>query len=376
MEQHGVEARVETAGATGAAAPDGGPRQRAQLRPRRRVLVAVVGAVLVGLALALNRSLVADAGRALSQLDALDIAGLVALWLAWIGARAALQRWSLAHASATHGVVLAEVDVAAQLLPSGAVGSFAARLAVGRALGHTPTSMTVSFAVVSEAMATALWLLVLTTSIRDLITGRGDGFDVAGVIAAGAGLAATALVAWIVVRPNRLTDALVRAAGRVQRRLARRFPRVGSFELTAAVDEARATAADLIRRRAVGLVAIGLAVHGASAAVLWAGLEAVGADGGGWGFWNAFALVTAAVGFAPTPAGVGFAEGGLAAALVATGVPLEQAAAAVVIHRVVTLLLPLLTGGVAYVAFVVRPRRATIGATEPLDAVVEFEHRT
>jgi uncharacterized membrane protein YbhN (UPF0104 family) len=61
--------------------------------------------------------------------------------------------------------------------------------------------------------------------------------------------------------------------------------------------------------------------------------------------------ITATVGFAPTPNGVGFAEGGLVAALVANGATVELSVGALVLYRLITGVFPIAVGSMAYVCW-------------------------
>jgi uncharacterized membrane protein YbhN (UPF0104 family) len=354
----------------------GHTRSMAVVRARRSrwsvaARVAIVGSVVAGVVL--QRDLVVDAGGALQRLGPESVATVAACWAAWSLLRAALLHWSLRGSRWRRALLLGEIDRAAHTLPTGPVAGFAARMVVGRSFGHGPAEITVSYGVVSEAYATGLWLLVLLTAGGDLLAGRGDPVDVAAAGAAAVGIALTAAIVWVVVRPGRLTDAVVRRAVRVQRRVARRFASAGRVDLPAAVADGRIHATGVLRRKGIALLVAGVAAHVAGGVLLLAAVDGVGASVDGVAYWSMFAAVSAAVGFAPTPAGVGFAEGGLVAGLVALGVGTDEALAAVLVYRFVTVVVPLVTGGLAYGGWLTWRRRHRLGIgvleTEAADPV-------
>ncbi len=313
----------------------------------------------------LQRDLIGDAVGALGRVGSGTLLAVAACWLVWSAIRAALLRWSLGSLPWGRALVLGEIDRAAHTLPSGPVTGFAARVVVGRSFGFGLPRVTVSYVVVSQAYAAGLWLLVLLTAGGDLVAGRGDTVDALAAGAAAVALAVGALLAFVMLRPGRLADATVRRAVRVQRRLARRIPAAGRADLPGAVVQGRLHGTEVLRRRGIALLAGGVAGHVVGGVLLLVALGGVGRSVDAAAYWGMFAAVSAAVGFAPTPAGVGFTEGGLVAGLVALGVPADEALAAVLVHRVVTVVLPLLTGGLAYAGWLRWRRRQTDVAAQP-----------
>lgn len=131
-------------------------------------------------------------------------------------------------------------------------------------------------------------------------------------------------------------------------RLLRRPPRPPAD--TADASDQLATALTLARRRPVAVArAAGwaLSVDLVHVVWLWAALHAVGAPAGldvalvAYGIATLFGII----GF--LPAGLGFVEVGMAAALASYSIPVAEATAAVVLFRLAELWLPLAAGGLA-----------------------------
>lgn len=284
----------------------------------------------------------------LGNVSARDLGVLVACWALWSTARVVTQWLSLAEARWTHAAVLAEIDLAAHSLPAGGVSAFSARIAVGRSFGHGAPALSVSFLVVSEAVATGLWLLVLVTSLRDIVAGTAGGLEQGAAVAAAGSLLVTLLIVWVVTRRSRFTDALLRAATWVQRRVARRWAAAGRLDLHRFVADAQRDAGRVIRARWAGLLAAGIATVLASGLLLTTAVRSLGIDVDAWALWGGFALATAAIGFSPTPGGVGVAETAMGAMLVAAGAGAPEAIAAVVVHRGFTFVLPTMTGALTF----------------------------
>ncbi len=303
-----------------------------------------------------GRDVVRDAWAAMGEVSFASWLGLLAAWLWWTLLRASVQKWSVASIDFRTALLMSEAGEAAKWLPVGEAGSFAIRTSLGRSRGIGTSSLVIAFVLVGEALATGLWLLVGAAALIDVRRGTADSLDRAGLIGAGFGLTFTIIGAWIIVSKTRITEWLVRRALRVQTRIARRWPRAARPDLATAINDARREAAGLIRRRAAGLVVTGAAVYVASGSLLWLALRAVGGSGGLVSTLVIYMPVKAAVGFSPTPGGIGFTEAGLVGALVAAGVPLRRAVAGVAIYRLFTALVPLVAGSAISVWWLRRNR--------------------
>lgn len=321
--------------------------------PRRGRRACIGVSILAGVAAVLwwQRDAAVDTADVLRTLSVIELLMLVGCWCCWSLARTALHRLSLREATLAQSFVLAEVGEAAHSMPAGAASGIGARIAIGRSFGQDASSMSVSYIIVAEALSTGLWLLVLATSLRRVSTGEAGAVERGAIGLAVLGLLGTLLIAWLVIRPTRLAALLVRIAGRLQHRVARRWPQVGTADLEAFVDEVRARGGELVRRRWPALVLAGVWAVVASGLLLIAALRALSIDADLWTVWGGFALVTAAIGFAPTPGGVGIAEAGMTSMLMTAGAAAPEAVAAVIVHRGFTFVLPLITGSLAFAAW-------------------------
>jgi putative heme transporter len=321
------------------------PTSRQQLI--RRVVIGV-SVVCLALAAVLGRDILRDAASSIGDVSVSWWLVMASAWLVWSVIRLVLQRAVLDRVGWRTAAMMSEAGDAANWLPTGGFGSFAVRTAIGRSRGQTISELTVGFALLREGLATGMWLIVAATSLRDFRRGTADNFDRLGIVAAATGLAVTLGLAFVIVFPNRATAWLLRLTERLCARLARRFPQAASFDIASVIAEARTEAAAIIRRRGPILVALGAAKHVAGATVLWAALRGLKVDIGVLSVIGIYMPITAAVGFTPTPNGVGFAEGGLVAAFVASGATIESGVGAVALYRLFTGVVPMAFGSIVY----------------------------
>lgn len=312
-----------------------------------RGVAAVVLAAVVAATLYSQRGLVGSALRAIGRITWAQSAVLAALWAAWTLARIALHRQSIDGLRWRHAVVLAEAHEGARNLPGGTMMGIAGRMAIGRRLGHSRPVMVVAIIAVSASLAIALWVSVAATAAARLITG-GSAVDVAALVAAIFGIGVLGLLVVVLVRRTPTTERLLGLAERFQAVVGRRIPRVAAFNLQRAAEAGRTHLGDLMRRRGAGMLGAAVVTHLLSGSILWAALRFLDARIGTLAFWAAYTAVTAAVGLAPTPGGIGFAEGGMAVALTSAGVDSDIALAGALLHRVVVFIVPTLTGSVLY----------------------------
>ena len=108
--------------------------------------------------------------------------------------------------------------------------------------------------------------------------------------------------------------------------------------------DGRRHVAYLLRRRAACYLALGLLTHVPAGLILRTALGAVGSTTlSAVEFWFIYSTATAAIGLAPTPGGIGFADAGMTLALTRAGVARDTAFPAVLIYRSITLVGPLVS---------------------------------
>jgi uncharacterized protein (TIRG00374 family) len=162
------------------------------------------------------------------------------------------------------------------------------------------------------------------------------------------------------------------AAARVERlarrvaRLRRRDPDAAARVTAAWLASLRGDAAALRGRRGEAVAAIAVASHLGLYALFAGCLAAVGAGVAVAASFAVFAVVRLGLAVPVTPGGVGVAEAGYAAALVAAGATAEGAVAAVLLFRAASYLLPVPVGAACLVAWRRRAtRRGTARVTRP-----------
>jgi glycosyltransferase 2 family protein len=315
------------------------------------LVAAIVTATIIG------RDVVRDAWSSLGSISAAWWAALVVLCGLWTLLRAVVQRLSIASVDMRTVATMSEAGEAANWLPLGGLGSFALRTAIGRSAGIALSSLVVAMVLSTEALGTALWVLVAVAAVIDFRRGDADALDRAAIVGAALGISATAIGALVLLTSNRVTRWLIKRAVALQSWAARRWPRLEVRDLESTIEMARADGADLLRHRAFGFLGASVGIYLASGSILWAALRALGETMAWHNVLIVYMPVKAAVGFAPTPGGVGFTEAGLGGALVAAGVPLSQSVAAVACYRLFTALVPIISGSALGLWWLRRERR-------------------
>jgi uncharacterized membrane protein YbhN (UPF0104 family) len=312
----------------------------------------VVALAAVGLA---NGSVLRETAARLADLSALDLVALGACLALWVGVRAA------ALAAATPGITLGQAVLADQtalgaangvVVGGGAVGA-AAKATMLRSWGVAPAGVAASLAATGFLPAFVTWGLAAAVHLPMVVAGTASwAATLAGC--AGAALVGVALVVAVVAlvhpAPARLAGRLV---GGTLRRFARRLPArfqrtkaaVARFDAVALADDARHDVAGLLRRRWPVLALANIAAVAATFVTLVVALRVVDVDGvGAIEALSVLSLVRVLLAISPVPGGIGVAEVGLVATLVAAGADRPAAMGAAVLFRAVTWLVPLLTG--------------------------------
>jgi len=183
------------------------------------------------------------------------------------------------------------------------------------------------------------------------LQGGATGGRVTAALLGIAGLVAAVVVFALMLRSEEQARRFGLLAGRVASRLLRliRRPPVAGWEL--ATVKFRARTIDLVQRRWVSITVTSLVSHLSLYLVLLVALRDVGVSDAevGWAEVLAvFAFARLATAIPLTPGGIGFVEWVLTTGLVAAGGERAQVAAAVLVYRALTLVLPILVGVVCY----------------------------
>jgi putative heme transporter len=195
-----------------------------------------------------------------------------------------------------------------------------------------------------------LGMPVLALALVALQGGATGGRVIAALLGI-AGLVAAVVVFALMLRSEEQARRFGLLAGRVASRLLRliRRPPVAGWEL--ATVKFRARTIDLVQRHWVSITVTSLVSHLSLYLVLLVALRDVGVSDAevGWAEVLAvFAFARLATAIPLTPGGIGFVEWVLTTGLVAAGGERAQVAAAVLVYRALTLVLPILVGVVCY----------------------------
>jgi putative heme transporter len=226
-----------------------------------------------------------------------------------------------------------------------------------------------TLAVLITGMANDLIKLCLPVLALALLALQGDASGsrvVVGVVAIGL-LAAAVTLLVLILRSERVARRAGELAGRAAspfRRLLRRPPAQGWEQATV---KFRSRAGELLRRRWPAIVAAALVSHLSLYLVLLVALRHVGVpdQAVGWAevlFVFASTRLLTAVRF--TPGGAGVVEALLIGGLVAAGGQQHEVAAAVLVFRGLTWLLPVPIGGLTYLAWRRQQARRRASATD------------
>jgi uncharacterized membrane protein YbhN (UPF0104 family) len=342
-----------TSGADDHAAPPAAPMAAPLRRFTGRILTVVIALAALVAAWRLRGTL-GDAFGAVAGLDAATIGVLVGCWLALVVARAAVYRFAHPRSTMAHGLVLDQVNLATgNALPAGMVVGCAARYRVGRSFGQTPDGIALTMFAAGQAFSLGRWLLVAVVVGRTLLVGHGTEVDTVAFASAVTALVAAGGIWAVIAHDTRLSRWAVGRAQSTLDRLGRRFGRVRDVPVVPFVDGVRHGARRLLREQGWRMVLTGALAGLAGAVIVVVVVRAV--DGAAapdaWDILRAYLLARIATSFVPTPGNVGALEGAMTAGLVASGAGLPAAAAAVLVYRGLTFVLPIATGAAAYVGW-------------------------
>lgn len=338
----------------------------------------------LGVAVWLQRSTVIDAVGQLRSMSMLAIGALVVM--------AGFERWVRADivrtlmnapgpgrtASLTFGSAMTVHDVgtaASKALPLGGAVGTAVRWSVARSSGVTAPRFTSVFVVYGLASTVVAWALPLIFLVVDVGHGSGDRNDwllIAGIstvlgtslIVGSATLRSDRVERWITLRFARLSARLRRraAAERID------VDPMSAVSVGIVRSELRSTA-----RRPWSLLARTCAAQCSGAFILLISLRSlgVGDELGIIEFARVYFVAQLLGSFIPTPGGVGVVEAGLTGALVAAGVDVRLALAAVLVYRLITYVLPIVVGFVLYLRWRLRGVASEFVDADEVDEPVE-----
>lgn len=323
----------------------------------RSLLVAAIGAAL-GAAVWFQRDTIGAAVGEIRTMSLAVVLGLLALTLAERAARADIVRRQLG--TVTFGRALTIHDVGAATtkgVPLGGPLATALRWSIARD-AQVPTttfaSMLVAYGVVTTFVT---WLLPLAVLVVDVSGRTATGADLA-LIGIGSLVVVSSGLFWLVIlRSDRIGAWIAGWLDRGWRRLARRFPGAARHDPAAGLLEVR-DALRGVARRPGGLFLRTVVAQSCGAVILLLALRGlgVGAELGTLEFLRVYFVVTLVSSFVPLPGGVGVAEAGLTAALVAAGVDSSTALAGVLVFRLSTYVVPIVVGAGLYVGWRVGAR--------------------
>ena len=301
-----------------------------------------------------GRAELASVGPTLRGADPRWLGVLGVLVVSWLVAWWAVHTTSLAAQRRVHAgdlPVLARGSLAAVALNSavksgGAAGLVALQRA-GRRRGYPDADVRTGYLLATTAVD-AGFLLVLAAAVAVLVAD--DGATRGELVATAAFLVVTVARGALLVAAarSRTTVRRVLAGGERLRALVLRRPRrpVAESSVTDLVTAARALSARPLR--ALPAVLSATAVDVVAVGMLAAAVAAVGGGVHPGQALVAYALSAVAATLGPLPGGVGAAELGAVAALVAGGLPATTATAATLLFRVAEFWVPLLVGGAAW----------------------------
>jgi putative heme transporter len=334
------------------------------MRRLRQWMSVVVFAVLIA-ALAVRRD---DLGAAFAEIGRLDaawyvlLASLIAVGIVVDGVytQSVTPQLSIARAIMVQQAATASNNT---VIGSGPVAT-GLRIAMMRSWDISDASIAVSILALNVIAAYRLWLIAFATSIAGLAGADGGVLDtrvyVVVVVVASVVLSGSTLLWWVLLRHPIVA---ARIAGLVQRawdRLRGRVVRLPDIGIVAFTAQSHEEALDLVRLRRWRILVAVVADQAITIAKPLAVVRAFGIGSDELSTWQvliAYGLVRLVVALTPIPGGIGVTELGLAALLVRFGGDEAVVLAAVLTYRALTFALPIVTGGICFLAWRFEHRR-------------------
>ena len=326
---------------------------------RRRVVASAATAAVVVVAFVGVLPRVADLGAVrdlIAELPPATVVALIALTVANLLTYPVLSMASLPGLRLWPAIVVTQSSTAvANTVPAGGGVGIGVTYALYARYGFDRTAIALS--ITSTGVANVAVKLAMPAVAVTLlaITGDAPGWTWNAALI-GLGLTAVlAVFAWALARRNGAATAVVRAGARLVARARHTDPDAAARAAQDGLGTVRRETAALMRPRGVPILLIAVLSHVALWALFYACLESVGAGGGVAASFAVFAVVRLGLAVPVTPGGVGVAEAGYAAALVASGAAAEPAVAAVLLFRAASYLVPIPVGAACWLAW--RARR-------------------
>ena len=318
----------------------------------RRSAITIVGVALtVGVLAGLHEQILGGI-RSIRELPTSSLVIIGCCVLGVIVTRASVNRLTHPETSIFRGFVIDQISLAASnALPGGALLGPAARYRVSRSFGHSPEQSAVGTFAAGQAFCFGRWLVILLVIGHEFAIGESSSAD-SMVLMSALSAVAVGVGVWIVlITESKLSHRLTGIVQLSVNRLGLRWVKFRNIDMHATVGSIRNSAQWMARRRALALICIGAFSTVASGAIVVVVVMSVGSEGdvvGAWELMRVYLLARIATSFVPTPGALAALDAALIAGLLASGVDVQVATAAVLIYRVTTFVLPIVVGAVTY----------------------------
>jgi hypothetical protein len=312
----------------------------------------------LGLGLVMNHDLVTQAFSQLGRASLLGLAGLLVLAAAHRLVHASLVKASVDGLSLRQAALASEAYTGcsnAMVMGSGLGAGL--KTAMFRSWGVSLEGVAASLLATAVAPGLAMWLVLVGNMGPDAVQGRGG--HTATLVTAGGALAFALQGGfwWMVLRrpgPTRrgalLVERRLRWLQRTRLPVPGRLRRLGDVAVAERIEHMRVEASNLGARRWAQMVGSAIVAQVLLALALAVSLSAVSGHASGVStidVLQAFAIARALASFVPLPGGLLVLDAGLVALLTDAGAERPSALAAIVVYRLVTFLLPMVTGFLA-----------------------------
>ncbi len=324
--------------------------------PRWRLVVNTAVLAAFAIAVVVRRS---DLRRALDGVSDVTVQWMAILALLTV-LRLFTQGWYTAAVTPgiglTRGIAVHEVTTGANntIIGSGLV-STGLRISMLRSWKINDSAIGITIVTLNVFAATLVWLVAAAAAIVTLVATDGvvaTAVSIGVIVAAVVVLGCSATLWAVLLTSPRLSSWLARHADRLLVAIRRRLPRIPPLNLTRSVQRWQLEARQLVRThrwRLVGTALLNQVVVIATPLCVLRAFD-VSADQVTLAeAFSAYGLVRLAAALSPLPGGIGVTEVGLATLLTRFGGEDTQVLTAVLVYRVLTFIVPIATGALAFV---------------------------